>query len=346
MSERKEEKIIVFDIGGTYLRCGQWQNDGTITDIVREPSPSFITYPDDSICSLKNRLLEAILSKLPRSSGNRVGISLGAAMNHHSGVVYGAAPLWGACEVNFRLLDELHAARPDVLWLLMNDVTAMAIHFASQPVCQSPRKVMLITVSSGIACRTFTTQPFKIDFDVAGLQGEIGHLPFLDASLPLMCDCGEVGHLAAYSSGRGIQRVYERLYEEEYHYPPAVIEHFEENFKAALNAGDIFALRVLSTAMRPLADLISTALTLEPTIDVVGLSGGIIDNLPQFVRSVLLKRMMSSGPYLTTRLSPAWLAQHIHICPPDTANGLWGAGLAASQFNENSWMKNNIPHKG
>ncbi|WP_434526850.1 ROK family protein [Photorhabdus asymbiotica] len=340
----KKRLIVVIDIGGTYLRCAFWNNKG-VTHLIRESSPSFIKYPDDNVLKLKERLINAIIEKLPTIRNSlTVSISLGAALNHNTGEVYGSAPLWGANEVNFNLLDELYTKRPDIHWILMNDVTAMAIHFASQHICRNVRKAMLITISSGIACRVFETSPFNVNFDRSGLQGEIGHLPYSNMPLYLECDCGTIGHLAAYSSGRGIHRIYDYLYQEKYGESQSHT-NFEDYFKNKLQNGDKFCIDVLKTAMQPLADIISTSIVLDPSIELVGLSGGVTDSLPLFVKNAIIERLISHGPYITAKHNQKWLNDFIFICPHNTASALYGAGIAAEKY-EDEWIKRHIPNKG
>ncbi|MBD2812552.1 ROK family protein [Xenorhabdus sp. Vera] len=334
----------IYDVGGTFLRSAKWVPHKGPVNVMKEASPSFLMYPSDDVINLKDKLLESIVRKLPiYHNGLTASISLGAALNHHTGEVYGAAPLWGACQVNFKLLDELHSLRPDVLWMIMNDVTAMAIHLSIQPVCQNIRKVMLITVSSGIACRIFETLPFRVNFDISGLQGEIGHLPGGGTPFSLNCDCGESDHIAAYASGRGIRNVYDHMYRRIYQKEPNYV-NFENEFKLGLENNDYFCSNVLDTAMKPLADLITSALVIDPSIEMVALSGGVVDSLSNYIKNSLLSRILKSGPYITALKEPRMIEDLLYICPPNTASGLWGAGIATT-FPNNSWFLKCIPQK-
>ncbi|MEQ5052880.1 ROK family protein [Klebsiella michiganensis] len=341
----KSNSTYIFDVGGTYLRSAEWISGQGPTQILSSASPGFIQYPGESSCELKNRLLFAIEKRLPRPGNYNLvsSISLGAAINHLSGEVYGAAPLWGPQQLNVKLTDELHNLRPDVHWLVMNDVTAMALHFSQQDICRSVSKAMLITVSSGIACRVFQTTPFHISFDLAGLQGEIGHLPAVGTLPPLLCDCGETGHIAAYSSGRGIRRVYELLYKQTFN-QQLRSDDFENYFKQGLDRQDVFCKKVLTLAMQPLADFITTVLVIDPSIELIALSGGVIDSLGEYVKHAILERLYDKGPYITSKKHQKELTSRLFICPPNTASGLWGAGVATEHLKE-SWFANYIPHK-
>ncbi|MDE9479682.1 ROK family protein [Xenorhabdus bovienii] len=345
MFMNESHQTYIYDVGGTFLRNAEWISSKGPVNIKKDTSPSFLKYPYDDVISLKNRLIESILEKLPTyHNGLTVSISLGAALNHHTGEVYGAAPLWGACQVNFKLLDELYSLRPDIRWMMMNDVTAMAIHFSTQPICQNIHKAMLITVSSGIACRIFETMPFRVNFNVSGLQGEIGHLPGSSTSFSLDCDCGGSGHIAAYASGRGIRNVYDYMYQRKYQTGPNYT-NFEQEFKLGLERNDEFCNSVLAIAMKPLADLITSVLVIDPSIEIIALSGGVIDSLSNYVKRALLSRILKSGPYMTFANEYRMIENLLYICPSDTASGLWGAGVATT-FANNPWFVRHIPQKG
>ncbi|MCE0447592.1 ROK family protein [Streptomyces tricolor] len=132
-------------------------------------------------------------------------------LDHHSGIVYASAPLWGEHSEPYDLRAALASRRPDVRWHIVNDVTAALLHAAAASSRSGHRKVLLATISSGIACRVIDQRQGRIPVDGCGLQGEIGHLPAVaelaGAPVALDCDCGKTGHLAAYASGPGIARL-------------------------------------------------------------------------------------------------------------------------------------------
>ena len=84
----------------------------------------------------------------------------------------------------------------------MPDFHAALLHLASTPCAQDLRKVLLMMVSTGIACRTIDQRTGEIPVDGCGLQGEISHLPATvmigGMSAELRCDCGQPGHVAAF----------------------------------------------------------------------------------------------------------------------------------------------------
>lgn len=335
--------VTVFDIGGTSLRSGRWRDgDGDRIGGYRElPAPSLLRDPAADVSELRSRLVGMVCDATPREPDPVAGISLGAALDHRSGTVYASAPMWGDWIQPFDLHRALAERRPDVAWHIVNDVTAAVRHFASTEACRDRERVMLVTVSSGIACRVLDRSSGRIVVDGSGLQGEIGHLPasttLSGKRVELDCDCGEPGHVASFGSGPGIQRMAAALRSSE----PARWEEsgvaraiaagagFETAFKLALDAEDGVAQELLTAAVRPLAVVLSTALTLDPGLDRIGITGGVAAGLGEHYRCALTRLMLQTGPYLTTGLTPGWVTDRVVICEPDGASGLVGAGLAA-----------------
>ena len=202
--------VAVVDVGGTRLRSATWTPEGGLRDRTEWPSPGRYRDPGATVEQLRSRLVREICAAVPAGPDVVAGVSVGAALDHRTGAVYASAPLWGDCTEPMDLLAELRAARRDVRWHVVNDVTAALLHVALSPARTSARKVLLATISTGIACRVMDRRDGRIPVDDCGLQGEIGHLPARAAvcgePLRLLCDCGVQSHLAAFSSGPGIQR--------------------------------------------------------------------------------------------------------------------------------------------
>lgn len=323
--------ITVVDVGGTHLRWAGWTEEGGLRDRRGLPAPSYLTHPELSASSLQRLLVEAICAEVPQ--GAVAGVSFGAAMNGHNATVYASAPLWGAHDEPFDLLGALRSCRSDVDWYVVNDVTAALLHAASSSVDQ---KVLLATISTGIACRTVDRG--RIPLDASGLQGEIGHLP-ASASLAgepvvLRCDCGEAGHLSAYSSGRGIARMAEVLRERrprEWAASKLGAGEFESSFVAAVEAGDELAVELLDAVTAPVADVLRTALCLDPDLDRIVLTGGVATSFGKHYRDALLGHLDRVGLYLTSKYTPEWISDRIVVVAPGEADCLVGAGIAATR---------------
>ncbi|WP_158843840.1 ROK family protein [Saccharothrix deserti] len=331
----------VIDVGGTHLRWGSWTPEGGLRDRRSLATPTFRSHPELSVPQLQQRLVDAICDAVPRAGAAIAGVSFGAAMNQHDGTVYASAPMWGPHDAPFDLLGALRLARSDVDWHVVNDVTAALLHVASSPLCAQDRKVLLATISTGIAARTIDRHTRRIPLDASGLQGEIGHLP-ATASVAgevvvLTCDCGQPGHLSAYSSGPGIAQVARVLRERrpgdwaESALGRAMADGrpLEEAFKSAVDSGDGLAVELLASVTAPVADVLRTALCLDPDLDRIVLTGGVAYAFGAHYRAALLAGLEARGLYLTSKYTPEWIADRIVVCGVGEADCLVGAGIAA-----------------
>lgn len=328
--------LTVLDIGGTHVRVAQWSPEQGLGEVRRLPSPSLFRSAGASVDELQAMLVRIMAEAVP--PGGVAGVSFGAALDHRTGTVYASAPLWGAHARPFNLLATLVEARPDVRWHIVNDVTAALLHLSSTPAAQGLRKVMLATISTGIACRTIDQRIGRISVDGCGLQGEIGHLPATVAidgvPVELRCDCGRPQHVAAFSSGPGIRRLGEVLRQRRgRHWRSSVVgcrlargEAFEPALAAALDLGDALAAELLDAATKPVADVVRTALCLDPEIDLIALTGGVAVGLSKHYHAAMLAHLTREGLYLTSEREPGWVRDRVVM---SEANELVGAGLAA-----------------
>lgn len=198
---------------------------------------------------------------------------------------------------------------------------------------------MLVTISTGIAARTIDRATKHIPFDSCGLQGEIGHLPATTTlsgeAVTVQCDCGVTNHLSSFSSGRGIARMADILKERQ---PKdwadsmlgRAIEEgsdFEQAFITALHAQDPVAQILLRAVTSSVADVLRTALCLDPDVDKIVLTGGVAVSLGEHYRTAILEHLRTAGLYLTSQLDFDWIAKRIVIAQADC---LAGAGVAAT----------------
>lgn len=330
--------VTVIDVGGTHIRWGSWSAEGGLICRQRLPTPSFRSHAKLSVPQLQKLLIEAIAVLPPNEEGALVGVSFGAAIDHINGTVYASAPLWGSHNTPFDLQGALSRSRADVRWHVVNDVTAALLHVVSLPLCMRDKKVMLVMVSTGIAVRTICRKTMKIPFDASGLQGEIGHIPvtasLCDQPVILNCDCGEPGHLSAYSSGPGIAQMAEILrkrYPQEWSDSAlggriADGEPFEDAFRFAVIAGDCIATTLLNAVTAPVADVLRITLCLAPDVDRIVLTGGVAVSLGQHYKAAIMTHLQRQGIYITSQYHPDWIEDRIVIFE---AECLVGAGNAA-----------------
>ncbi|WP_309134155.1 ROK family protein [Cellulomonas sp.] len=328
--------LTVLDVGGTHVRWARWSPDQGLGEVRRVPSPSLSRCADASVAELRASLVSTMADPVPH--GAVASVSFGAALDHRTGTVYASAPLWGAHDEPFDLLAALEECRPDVRWHVVNDVTAALLHLTSTPAARGLRKVLLATISTGIACRTIDQRVGRIPVDGCGLQGEIGHLPahvaIDDVPVELGCDCGRPDHVASFSSGPGIRRLSEVLRERRAGRWAASSlgsmlargEAFEASLTQAVARGDQTATELLEVATKPMADVVRTALCLDPEIDLVAFTGGVAVGLGEHYRASMLTHLTREGLYLTSEREPDWVRERVVV---SRTSGLIGAGLAA-----------------
>jgi len=335
-----ERPVAVFDLGGTWFRAGVFTGDGTVTGLRRVPAVGSRT-GSGTVADLQRRIIDWLVRTSDEIRNDRpervdtCAVSLGAAMDHHTGEVFGAAPLFGPVRTSWRPADELAAQRPDVHWTVVNDVSALAYALLTDDNLGQYGSAAAVTISSGIAYRTIDLATGRVPVDrTYGLQGEIGHLPAQLAwdgqALTLPCDCGTDDHISSYSSGRGIEQLLHRL--------PASAwggtEAAERTgvlaaFSGAVASGRPEALRVLDAVTEPLARVLLTQACLNPEVERTVLTGGVVDSLGDAYLASLLSHMNRLGLYGMSDQDPAYFAGRIVRGRSDGLNALRGAGFHA-----------------
>ncbi|MFV4912412.1 ROK family protein [Microbacterium lacticum] len=276
---------IAIDIGGTWLRV----QDGEA--LRKAPTPSLLNHPSADPQELYERLIDQILNAAPPDA--IVSISLGAATDDVAGHVIGSGPLWGGWRPPRDLLDTLRRTRPDVTWSLFNDVSCGLAHFSSTVDTKQISHIGYLTISSGIALRIADLDTRTIVVDSSGMQGEVGHLPLSavslgEAAVPVPCECGGVNHIASVSSGPGIQRIAEGL---------GMRDFTPDRLTRALDARDPRALEILATATEPVAALIRIIWTIQPSIGLLGIGGGVIEAISDHYDRALRSHLLTGSGY-------------------------------------------------
>jgi 2-epi-5-epi-valiolone 7-kinase len=325
--------IAVFDIGGTWFRWGLYSPAEGLLHAHRVPAINYLSHPAASADELQSALARFLVDRV---QARRASISLGAPINANNRTVLGSGPLWGSKAKPFRLHEALQVLQPDVEWHVFNDVTALlAPYMEDESTC---RKTLLITVSSGIGSRLYDHRARRIPYDEThGVQGEIGHLvyPFLLEGhlVNLQCECGGWSHINAFASGRGIARVLRDL-------PllcPSRSSLFEgvvdlAAFQALIEREHDGARRLLEAFVTPLSRILAASLCLDPEIDRIVLTGGVIQGLGRPYRDALERVFLRDGLYQITERDPDYLARRLLWADQDDFSGLRGAGLLAEKI--------------
>lgn len=339
--------IAAFDIGGTWFRSALVDAGGTIGAALRRPAINYRDHPDLSPSALQAALVDWLSTEADRLcavAGRPLAaaVSLGAAVDHRSGLVLGSGPLWGPLGGSFDLAGALAASRPSVRWTVVNDVTAALLDCMNDPGIRAAGpatgRIMLITVSTGIAARTAEIATARVPVDpVCGLQGEIGHLPvsvsFAGRRWRRRCDCGGADHLNAFTSGRGIAGLLNDIRTEAPEAlagSPLLADGADgTRFAAAVLSGDRPARALLDAVTRPLADILRCALTIDPEIGRIVFTGGVVHALGRVFLDSLSGGFADGGLYQITEREPDFFASRLSLARDDDASGLRGAALAA-----------------
>lgn len=315
------------------------------------PAVNYLSHPGLSAPELQEAMLEFVVAHVQEIRGGdhdiaAVAVSVGAPVNVHNGIVLGSGPLWGPSAGPFPLHERLRKALPELEWHVLNDITALLARYMQDDAPYS--KTMLITVSSGVGSRLYDHRKRRIPYEARhGVQGEIGHLvcsfEMGGRRIERRCECGGWNHLNAFSSGRGIAITLKALRALEPDCAdllPGTAAAWDEAgddyrlaaFLAGLVGGGESARSLLDRFVTPLARILATALTLDPEIERIVMTGGVVHGLGKYYRDALQRTFLREELYQISAGDPAFLMRRLHWEEPDDFSGLLGAGLYAARL--------------
>lgn len=195
---------------------------GTVANgLIVFATPTIKRYPTYSVEILQHILLEYILRAVDQLQKNvapdsvRYGaISFAGVINDNTTVMK-AADLyfsWGKWEEEdlptdtspkegFFLKQQLEQRNPKISWFIVNDIIAAAYRY--QKIHPQVQKLIVLTISTGIGYAFSNRVAGNLrDNDLVSL----GHKTIDVSSDAHDCDCGGKGHLAAYFSGKAVER--------------------------------------------------------------------------------------------------------------------------------------------
>jgi glucokinase len=314
------------------MYCG-----GEIDHLVKVPATCYAG-ADKGSKSVQGGLVRFILQKAEDYVRTHqiacISVSIGAAINAHTGRLIASAPLWGSATLEIDLLEVLASRMPKSRWHVVNDVTALAMGLLRRNFPAGTRTVAALTVSSGIAYRIIDIETGYIPYDFEhGLQGEIGHLPadvmWQGRPLNAVCDCGVQGHVSAFSSGRGIPALIRAVTERNDLRSDQDLMH---EFATAVAAGERWAINVLDLSTRPLARVLLYQATLNPQVGCTVLSGGVSELLGQSYIDSLLRNLNDLGLYLISAKDPEYFSRKFCLGGRDGLDAMRGAAVYAQGF--------------
>jgi 3-dehydroquinate synthetase/predicted NBD/HSP70 family sugar kinase len=186
------------------------------------PTPTALRYPSYSVEKLQ-KMLVAYISQAVKALQTyipSVDISSGAVA--FAGVVKDNAIVTKAADLYFSwgkwdgiggssdeqpnkefFLKERLEKQTKMTWFIVNDVIAATCRYTYLPHYQQVQTLALVTISTGVGYAFFNRSADAFgDSNLVSL----GHMLVDTSSEALVCDCGDKGHLAAYFSGKAIEK--------------------------------------------------------------------------------------------------------------------------------------------
>jgi predicted NBD/HSP70 family sugar kinase len=332
----QEQQALVFDLGGTYLRCGIWSNLRGIRAISKMRTDSFVKGHDSF--AIWNRLLSHIQTYESKAR---------ATIDVHAPIVISfPGPIRNGCEIlSAPTVFGRETAIPDVAEeikkrtgrhvYLLNDISAAAWHFSVNTMV---RRFIVVTVSSGIGSKIFDKSLPTGVIDSPAWAGEIGHIVVDDTPEAPVCDCGASGHLGAIASGRGIERLARRRVAlnpqifalsacvTRFAATPSTLNNEDHIVPSAL-ASDDWSLDVIRCATEPLARVL-LALIVGVGIEHVTIIGGFALSLGSIYLHILRQALIAGCQY---SVLDGKIASLVHLGDVREEACLMGAGVFAGR---------------
>ncbi len=275
------------DIGGTTVKLGLFQTDGTLLDkweiVTRTENAGEAILPD---------VAEAVQKKMQEKGLNKeevIGLGVGVpAATTQEGVVNSTSNLgWGYKEVK-KELEELTGFSVHV----GNDANVAALGEMWKGGGQGYQNQIMVTLGTGVGGGIILNG--HIHTGVRGAGGEIGHLCVEDDETEV-CGCGRRGCLEQYASATGIVRLAKKRLEECTEETVLDINTVTaKDVFDAVKAGDKVAMDIAEDFGLYLGNALSDiAVILDPELFVIG--GGVSragEVLLSYIRKNYLKKAL------------------------------------------------------
>ena len=332
----RQPHALVFDLGGTHLRCGFSGPSGELSAVRKLRIESFLHEQSSDL--IWKRLLsqmisyDAMLRDLAQPNDPIVVSFPGPVCNGNQ--ILDAPTVVGEWRATPDLVLELSSITGRQVYLL-NDLSAAAWYFSSRvPV----ERFMVITVSSGIGSKIFDRRHPDGVLDKLPYSGEIGHIVVDDNADSPKCDCGGKGHLGAIASGRGIEGTARRLAlrEPEAFARSACVTRFgassqhitnEAHLVPAALQRDPWAIAVIRTCTKPLAR-IALSVVLGAGLERIVIIGGFALRLGTTYLEILRSAISEISQY---RVLSQTLSDLVQLGDPDEEACLRGAAVFATE---------------
>lgn len=245
-----------FDVGGTLIKAGAVDADGTLSPVLRVPTPAQGDATVDALLSVLAGLLEQFPAR-DGTSPEAVGLAVPGIVDERRGVAVLSENL-GWRDVELRSLAEERLGLPVAL---VHDVRAGARAERELGAARDYASVVTVIVGTGVSAAVVVDGHEVVS---GGFAGEIGHAPFGPPGV--LCGCGATGCLEATASAGGMLLRYESATGQRLRGADELIDLAE--------AGDATAASIWGDALDALGRaLAATTALLGP--DAIVLGGGV-----------------------------------------------------------------------
>lgn len=256
------------DVGGTTVKCGLFQTDGTLVDKWEIP-----TRTEDKGEHILPDVAEAILDKISEKSIDKkevagVGIGIPGPINSKGEAACAVNLYWGFKPVA-KELGELTGLPAKA----GNDANVAALGEAWKGAAAGAQNVIMVTLGTGVGGGIIVDGKIVAGYHGAG--GEIGHANICHEEAE-SCNCGNKGCLEQYTSATGIVRLAKKALADS---QEESLLRNKENLEAkdvldAFKAGDSLAVRVMDEVGEKLGGALGIfAAVVDPEAIVIG--GGV-----------------------------------------------------------------------
>lgn len=346
------DEVITFDLGGTSFRSALLTKEGKLTDVQRIPSINYRSLPGkpavEIVDAIASYIAKTVMTFWPSThlakQRSHIAISMGAALNAHTGVILGSGPILGDGSGSINLECAIRRYLQGGVITIVNDVTAALVAHSLLPCFRRARRLALITVSTGIAARTLSCSVPHVPVDSAlGIEGEIGHHRVLFAldghPLSLKCDCGGGDHLNAFASGNGIKNVLtcaREIFPHDFRNSRLQRSDVAQNgcmlaLREGLEENDPFCRKILMAVTAPVAEAIKWHYVVDPEIDKLILTGGVCAGLGEHYRSAVVKNLAALDFYPLTSDQESFWKDRVVQGPFSDDAGLIGAAYISRE---------------
>lgn len=263
-----EKYCFGIDVGGTSIKCGLFQLDGTVADKWEIPTRTENNGEEilpDIAKAIDAKLLERGIEK---SCVTGVGIGLPGPVNDAGEIACAVNLYWG-----FKAVSKELGALTGLPVKVGNDANVAALGEAWKGAAEGNGNVVMFTLGTGVGGGIIING--KIHNGVHGAGGEVGHMA-MNHEEPESCNCGNNGCLEQYASATGIVRTAKQMLAASE--KDSVLRNADpltaKDVLDAFKAGDTVAVEI----MEKVADILGGALAIvgsvvDPEAFVIG--GGV-----------------------------------------------------------------------